>query len=220
MKYEYIFFDLDGTLTDPGMGITNSVMYALEKFGIVETDRTKLYKFIGPPLVDAFEEFYGFSEEDAWKALAYYREYFSTKGLYENEVYEGVKEMFDVIVGMKKKIVLATSKPEKFAKEILRHFGLDSYFDFVAGATMDESRNKKEDVIEYALRSLHITDTSKVLMVGDRKHDVLGAKKFDIDSVGVLYGYGDYKELTTAGATYIAEKVEDIIKVIKGGRIQ
>lgn len=213
--YEYIFFDLDGTLTDPGMGITNSVMYALKKFGIEETDRTKLYKFIGPPLLESFEVFYGFSEEDAWKALAYYREYFSVQGLYENEVYEGVKELLDTLVGMKKKIVLATSKPEEFAKEILRHFGLDKYFDFVAGATMDESRNKKDDVIEYALESLHITNTSSVLMIGDRKHDVLGAKKFDIDSIGVLYGYGDYEELTTAGATYIAETVEEIKKVIK-----
>ncbi len=218
--YEYIFFDLDGTLTDPGMGITNSVMYALKKFGIEETDRTKLYKFIGPPLLESFSVYYGFSEEDCWKALEYYREYFRTQGLYENEVYEGVKELLDTLVGMKKRIVLATSKPEEFAKEILRHFGLDTYFDFVAGATMDESRNKKDDVIEYALESLHITDTSSVLMIGDRKHDVLGAKKFDIDSIGVLYGYGDYEELTTAGATYIAEKVEDIVKVIKGGTVQ
>lgn len=212
--YEYIFFDLDGTLTDPGIGITNSVMYALKKFGIIETDRTALYKFIGPPLMESFEKYYGFTQEDSWKALEYYREYFRTDGLYENEVYEGVEALLTSLKRMKKKLILATSKPEEFANEILRHFGLLQYFDFVAGATMDETRNKKADVIEHALKSCGITDSSCVVMVGDRKHDVLGAKQWNLDSIGILYGYGDYEELKAAGATYIAENVEDILAYI------
>ena len=212
--YNIIFFDLDGTLTDPGVGITNSVAYALKKWGIEVEDRTALYPFIGPPLSDSFQRYYGFSKEDSLRAVEYYREYFRDRGLYENEAYEGVEEMLSALKAAGKKIVLATSKPEHFAFQILEHFHLDGYFDFKAGASMDESRNKNGQVIAYALESLGITDKSQVLMVGDREHDVLGARENGLDSIGVLFGYGSREELETAGATYIAETMSDILKYI------
>ena len=214
--YTTILFDLDGTLTDPGIGITNSVAYALSKWNIEVTDRSELYKFIGPPLLDSFAEYYGFSEEQAQEALKYYREYFRSKGIYENEVYPGVIEMLESLKASGKKIVLATSKPEEFAIIILKHFDLYKYFDFVAGATMDEKRTKKGDVIAYALESCGITEANlkDVIMVGDRKHDVLGAKENNLDCIGVLFGYGDREELESAGARYIAEQVADILTFI------
>lgn len=212
--YNTILFDLDGTLTDSGTGITNSVAYALKKWGIEEKDKSKLRRFVGPPLMEAFAEFYGFSQEDSKKALMFYREYFSEKGIFENTVYDGAEEMLAAIKNSGRAVVLATSKPEVYAERILKHFRLYDYFDFIAGATMDESRNKKDDVILYALESFKIDDRSKALMVGDREHDIFGAKKFGIDSVGVLYGYGNLQELENAGATYIAENVADILKFI------
>lgn len=212
--YQYILFDLDGTLTDPGIGITNSVMYALKKFQIEVEDRATLYKFIGPPLKASFEKYYGFSKEESELALQYYREYFKPKGLYENQIYKGVRELLTELKNRNKTLILATSKPEEFAIEILRHFKLLPYFDFVAGATMDSSRVKKTDVILYALQSHGISDLSSAIMIGDREHDILGAKQVGLDSIGVLYGYGDYEELKEAGATYIAENAEDILKII------
>ena len=212
--YNTILFDLDGTLTDPGIGITNSVAYALKKHGIEVTDRTKLYPFIGPPLLDSFQRFYGFSEEQSEQAVADYREYFREKGLFENEVYSGVEELLQRLKESGKRLIIATSKPEEFAVKILKHFGLASYFDYIVGATMDSSRSKKGDVIAYALEVCGITDKADVVMVGDREHDVLGAKENGLDSVGVLYGYGSREELEKAGATCVAETVEDILRFV------
>lgn len=212
--YSTIFFDLDGTLTDPGVGITNSVAYALKKWDIEVSERSLLYPFIGPPLSDSFQRYFGFSKEDSMKAIEYYREYFRDRGIFENEVYPGVHEMLTALRNEGKTIVLATSKPEGFAKTILEHFDLAKYFDFVAGASMDESRSKKGQVIAYALESLRITDKSTVVMVGDREHDVMGAKENSLDCIGVLFGYGSREELETAGATYVAEQVGDILRFI------
>lgn len=213
-QYDIIFFDLDGTLTEPSVGITNSVMYALDKFGIQVSERSQLYKFIGPPLIESFETFYGFSKEQAKQAVEYYREYFSVKGIFENSVYEGIEELLINLKSARKKIILATSKPEEFAVIILKHFHLSEYFDDVAGASMDESRNKKEEVIAYALEKNRIFDKKTVLMVGDRKHDILGARTCGLDSLGVLYGYGNREELEEAGATYIVEQVADLFEII------
>ena len=212
--YKYILFDLDGTLTDPGLGITNAVMYALKKFNIEVPDRSELYKFIGPPLLESFEKYYGMTPEQSQMALQYYREYFKPYGLYENTVYDGIEEVLAALKVQGKKLILATSKPEPFAVEILRHFGLDKYFDFVAGATMDEKRVRKADVIAYALESCEIAELSEAIMVGDREHDVLGAKEVGLQCVGVLYGYGDLEELENVGANYIAKKPEDILKIV------
>lgn len=213
-KYDVILFDLDGTLTDPGMGITNSVMHALKKYGIEVEDRKTLYKFIGPPLIESFEKYYGFSHEEAVKSVDYYREYYRDRGIYENTVYDGIEKLLAYLSENGKKIILATSKPEPFAKEILRHFGLEKYFLFAAGSTMSETRTNKAEVIEYALAECSITDKSTVVMVGDREHDIIGANKNSVDSIGVLFGYGSREELEAAGATYIAETVEDILRYI------
>lgn len=207
--YKVVLFDLDGTLTDPGLGITNSVAYALRHYGIEVEDRRTLYPFIGPPLNDSFMKYYGFDADKAMEAIMVYREYFRDKGLYENEVYEGVRGLLGRIKASGRKIVLATSKPEEFALRILEHFDLIGFFDVVAGASMDEKRNRKGDVISYALEKGGFPKEATV-MVGDREHDIFGAKENGLDSIGVLYGYGDRAELEDAGADYIAETVEDI----------
>lgn len=212
--YQTILFDLDGTLTDPGEGITNSVAYALEKFEIKNEDRSQLYKFIGPPLKDSFMEFYGFSEEDALKAIAYYRERFREKGMFENKVYDGIVELLSKLQKAGKQLIIATSKPEEFTSTILKHFDLLKYFDFIAGATMDGSRSEKEEIIHYALEHCQIDNLDETVMVGDRKFDILGAKTNGIDSIGVLFGYGSLEELETAGATYIADSPEMVEKLV------
>ncbi len=212
--YSTILFDLDGTLTDPAEGITNSVAHALRRLGIEPPERSELLKFIGPPLKDSFMKYYCLSEEEAVLAIEYYREHFRPVGIFENEVYEGVREMLESLKASGKRIILATSKPEEFACRILVHFDLDKYFDLAAGATMDSTRVAKADVIKYALESAKITDLENCVMVGDRSHDVIGAMKLGIDSIGVLYGYGDRDELESAGVTYIAETVADILKFI------
>ena len=190
-------------------------MYALEKFGIEVKERASLYKFIGPPLLDSFQNFYGFTKEESELALKYYREYFRPKGIYENHVYDGVEDLLRELKASGKKMIVATSKPEEFAVEILKHFNLYQYFDFVGGASMDEKRVKKSDVIAYALEKGDVTDLDAVVMIGDREHDVYGAKQIGVDSIGVLYGYGDYEELKQAGADYIVERPSEILKIVE-----
>ncbi len=209
--YQTILFDLDGTVTDPGVGITNSVAYALDKFGIEVPDKIRLYKFIGPPLSDSFAQYYGFSEEQCDLAVKYYREYFTETGIYENKLYDGMERLLEKIKTAGKGIVLATSKPEEFAERILKYFHVDHYFDFIAGATMDGIRGRKADVISYALENCAAKDLSGTVMVGDREYDIFGAREAGIASIGVLYGYGSEKELRSAGADAIAETVHDII---------
>ena len=213
-KYEYLFFDLDGTLTDSAEGITNCVEHALNKFGISVNDKSELRRFVGPPLVPAFMEFYGFSESDAKQAVAYYRERFKDVGIFENRVYDGIPALLASLKSKGYKSVVATSKPEQFATRIIDHFGLADCFLLVAGATFDGKISSKQEVIEHAIRSLKIENFSDILMIGDRHHDVDGAKSLGIDSLGVLYGYGNREELTEAGATYIAESVSDIEDII------
>lgn len=213
-NYKYILFDLDGTITDSALGITNSVKYALKKSGAEIPPYETLCKFIGPPLSDGFRDICGFETERAKAAVKYYREYYETKGLFENEVYIGIPELLKRLQKAGKTVILATSKPEKFAKMILEHFNLSRYFDFAAGATLDETRNKKDEVIAYALSQCNITDKSGAIMVGDRHHDIDGAKKNGISCVGVLYGFGDREELENAGADYIAEDINALNKIL------
>jgi phosphoglycolate phosphatase len=214
MKYKYVLFDLDGTLTDPVEGITNSIIYALKKYNIEISGREELYKFIGPPLLESFEKYYGFSKEEAKKALEYYREYYKDKGIFENLVYDGCEDLLKELKDKGLLLIVATSKPEVFAKKILEYFDIAKYFTFIAGSNLDGSRVKKGEVIEYALKCCNIVDLSKALMIGDREHDIIGAKSIGIASIGVLFGYGDRNELENAGADFIAETVADIKKFL------
>jgi len=209
-NYKYIIFDLDGTITDPRVGITKSIDYALRYYGIKTENLDSLCKYIGPPLLNLFQEDYGFSEEQAKIAILKYREYFKITGIYENVVYSGIEEMMKNLQDKQKKLMIATSKPTEFAIRILEYFNLRQYFDFVAGSEMDGSRSEKADVIKYVIEENEISDISEAIMIGDRKHDIIGAKKTGIDSVGVLYGYGSKEELMQAGADYLIENVEDI----------
>ena len=212
-RYDTILFDLDGTLTDPGVGITKSVEYALNRYGITVNDRADLYPFIGPPLIDSFMEYYGFSKEQAVDAVEKYREYFRDKGLFENEVYPGVPKMLKELKKAGKTLLIASSKPEEFVLTILKHFDLLPYFDFVGGASMDEVRSKKEDVLRYVLQQAKV-DPSTAIMIGDRKFDVHGAHAFGMDAIGVSYGYGSLEELTEANPEYLATSPQEIIEIL------
>ena len=211
---KYILLDLDGTITDPKIGITKSVQYALKSKGIHIEDLDSLCRHIGPPLKTSFMEFYGFSEREAEELVEKYREYFKDTGIYENEVFEGMDELLKKLRAAGKKLITATSKPEVFAKRILEYFHLDQYFDDICGATLDSSRISKEDVIRYALEKNGIRDLSEVIMVGDREHDIIGARKVGIASLGVLFGYGSRQELEQAGATRLALTVAEVYDVI------
>lgn len=210
----YIFLDLDGTVTNPAEGITKCFEYALNHFGIKVKNRAELEQFIGPPLRKSFMEGYGFEEEKATEAVAKYRERFAPIGMYENEVYEGMEQALQSMKDAGKVLIIATSKPEHMAKKILAHFKLDGYFDDICGSCDDSNRNEKDEVIRYALQKHGITNPDDVLMVGDRKFDVIGAAKCGLKCMGVLYGFGDREELEQAGAAYIAETVEDMARII------
>lgn len=216
MEKQYLLFDLDGTLTDPMEGITRSVQYALDHYGIHEPDQKKLCPFIGPPLKECFIKYYGFEDEKAAEAVTVFREYFSVRGIFENQVYAGIPEMLSLLKESGKTLLVATSKPERFAKQILEHFKLEGYFTFVGGADMTETRVKKGDVIRYVMEEAGISDPSQAVMIGDREHDVLGAKENSMDSVGVLFGYGSRQELEEAGATVIAATVEELGRILMG----
>ena len=211
MNYQYYLFDLDGTLTDPGIGITNSVMYALQKFDIHISDRSKLYPFIGPPLDESFQNFFGFSEAQCLKAIEYYRERYRETGLFENEVYPGIPELLSTLKNNKVQIALATSKPYEFSLKILEHFDLRRYFDFIGAATMDGSISRKSDVIKHLLNDMNIENKESVVMVGDRAQDINGAKMNGLKSVGVLWGYGIEDELEKAGADHLISRPEELL---------
>ena len=214
--FTHIFFDLDGTLTDPAQGITNSFIHALKYFGREIPSYEELCNLIGPPLPYSFETILGFPKEKVMEAVAKYREYFATKGLYENSVYPGIPELLQTLKANGKHLVVATSKPEEYSIKIIDHFGLSKYFDFVCGSLMDESRSKKSEVISYALQrcGLSESDKERVLMVGDRHHDIEGAQQNGLKSCGVLFGYGSRTELEDAGADYIAEDINELSEVI------
>jgi len=217
--YKTYLFDLDGTITDPGIGITDSVMYALSKFGITVEERAQLYRFIGPPLFDSFRDFYGFDKMKAEQAVSYYREYYRDKGIYGCYVYDGIEMLLQKLMAKGCYILLATSKPEPFARQILEHFNLSQYFDVIAGSDFENVRNTKAKVIAYALSTFaHNTGKTveeikaSAVMVGDRFHDVKGAKENGIPTIGVTFGYGAKEELVVAGAAYIAVTPQDIIE--------
>ncbi|CYU32649.1 TPA: HAD family hydrolase [Streptococcus suis] len=211
--YQTILFDLDGTLTDSGQGILNSVAYALEKMGIEEPDTANLNRFIGPPLYESFSRFYQLSPEDTQSAVDAFRVYFKEKGMFENQLYPGIIPLLEELRTAGKTLVIATSKPEIFAKQILEHFGISHYFDVIAGASLDSSRISKADVIGYAINQLEAFPKHAV-MIGDREHDIEGARMHQLPAIGVLYGYGNKQEFEKAGATMIVETVQDLKRVL------
>lgn len=211
--YKYIFFDLDGTIIDSEPGIINSIKYSLNTLGIEMKDTSKLQAFIGPPIKESFVKVLGFTETKAEAAIAKYREYYSEKGIFECTLYDGISELIEKLYNRGYKILLATCKPEVYAKRILEHFNLMQYFSFVSGCKLDGTRSEKHEVIQNALSQMKIDDLSNAVIIGDRLYDIIGAKKTGIKSVGVLYGYGDYRELTEAGADYIVEDISDLTKM-------
>ena len=213
-KYKYVFFDLDGTLTDPFEGITRSVRRALAHFGSEVADLNDLRCFIGPPLRDSFVRFYSIPQDRLEEAVGQYREYFAVKGLFENELYGGVRDMLSELHSNGVRIILATSKPEIYARRITEYFGIDKYFYRQCGATLDGRIDTKAQVIAYALLECE-ADASEVLMIGDRSHDILGARQCGVDSVGVLWGYGNRDELESAGAMQVYSSVDEITEALR-----
>ncbi len=214
MAFDYILFDLDGTLTDPYVGITESVKYALNFFGKPIPDDEALKQYIGPPLIWSFKELAGITGDDTVKAVKKYRERYETIGWKENALLDGAEELLADLKKKGKILGLATSKPEKTSIQILEYFGIDRYFDFMGGASMDLTRNTKVQVVNYTLKNLGVADLSKAVLVGDRHHDIDGAKEAGIASIGVLVGYGSRSELENAGADYICETLADVEKIV------
>ncbi len=218
--FDYCLFDLDGTLTDPREGITKSVQYALQAFGIEEPDLKKLEPFIGPPLKDSFMEFYGFTGEEAERAIAVYRERFAPVGIFENQVYPGIPQMLERLYRRGTRLAVASSKPIGFVKQILAHFDIEKYFDVVVGSELDGTRGTKEEVVEEALGRLGILTMTvterhvRCAMTGDRKFDIQGARACGLTSVGVRFGFAEEGELEEAGAEYIAETVAGLAEFL------
>lgn len=218
--YHYILFDLDGTLTDPKLGITSSVQYALCALGIEEPSLDKLEPFIGPPLTDSFQEFYGLSDAQTATAVAKYRERFDGQGIYENEIYPGIAPMLAALQADGKKLSIASSKPTQFVERILDYFDIRTYFDYIVGSNMDGTRCRKEEVVEEALRQMLPAGMrpdekrAAVVMVGDRRFDIEGAKEHGITSVGVSFGYAQEGELEEAGADFVVDTVEELAELL------
>lgn len=213
---KYIIFDFDGTIYDSGPGVTKSARYALESFGIKVESLEDLRPFNGPPLWNSFMEFYGFDWDKADKAVDKYREYYNIHGKMDGEIYKGIPELLRELKNAGKIVQLATSKSEKYFPELLELLHIEDCFDFYAGSTEDGSRSSKEDVLAYALKQSGIANPDEAVMIGDRKFDVIGAKMFGIDSIGILYGYGSYEEFEAEGATHIIDDVPSLRNFLLG----
>lgn len=214
MKKKYVLFDLDGTLTDSREGIVNSIVYMLDYYQIAIQDRAGLQPWLGPPLKESLMKYCGFTEKKALEGVAVYREYFDRQGIFENKVYPDVEEMLCSLREEGYQLLVATSKPETAAVRVLEHFDLAEYFTYIGGATLDDSRVRKGDVIRYVLKACRIEEKAQAIMVGDREHDVQGAKENGLEVAGVLYGYGSWDELTGAGADYLVSKPMDLVKLL------
>ena len=209
-KNRYIFFDLDGTLTDPAEGITNSVMYALRHFGIEVTDRKELYPFIGPPLSDSYAKYYGFTAEQSEKGVNLFREYFREKGIFENMPYSGMPELLAELHQLGYKLVVTSSKPQLFVERILDHFDMAKYFHAVCGATMDEKTSRKPIIIRNALDICPEAGADNTIVGGDHAWDVIGAHENGLPACAVLYGYGENDAIAEAKPEYTACSVNDL----------
>lgn len=215
MSWDVVLFDLDGTLTDSGLGVANGVLYALEKMGYPKPTDSELKKYLGPPLWTSFQDYAGMPESDTPEAVRLYREYYNETGAFENSVYPGIPELLAKLESDGKRLAVATSKVDYAALAILRHFNLDHHFEVIAGSDeTGELRGTKSLVIAHALSELGLTDGTSIVMIGDREHDILGAKEHGIPGIGVLYGYGDRTELEAAGAAAIASDVSELASTL------
>jgi phosphoglycolate phosphatase len=212
MNYKNILFDLDGTLTDPFLGITNSWKYALKKLNI-EIDPNILKTFIGPPLEKTFSEYFKFDKTNTETGKKHYREYFSEKGLYENTLYDGIENLLKELNIRNKICILATSKPIIFAEKIIKYFNIDTYFKYTVGGNLEGTFVEKEDIIKYIVENYNL-EKSETIMIGDRKYDIIGANKNEIKSIGVLYGYGSKEELENEKPEYIINNAKEILEII------
>ncbi len=219
-RYSAVIFDLDGTLTDPKVGITRSVRYALSQLGVQENDMEKLTSFIGAPLIDSLRKHYSFDEATAHKAVELYREYFSEHGIYQNEVFPGIPELLRALNSNKTNLLVATLKPTVFAERVLEHFGLRRHFSFVAGSNLDMTITVKADIVGAALAKAPTVGKREIAMVGDREHDVHGALKHGIDSIAVTYGYGSVEELENARPTHLVHSVKELQKLLCGRAVK
>ncbi|MGN0352670.1 MAG: HAD hydrolase-like protein [Roseburia sp.] len=210
-----VLLDLDGTLINSEEGITKCVQYALRSFGIEENDLSKLRCFIGPPLDVMYKEKYGFTDEQAWEGTVKYRERFDVKGIFECELYEGVEEALIRLKELGYKVALASSKPEVACKRIIEHFGLTKYFDEIVGSTLDGSISSKGEVLEELYRRMPDVEKSEMCLVGDTKFDVLGAKEFGIDCIGVSYGFGTKEDLEAAGAVTVCVDLKEVLAYLR-----
>ncbi|MFJ6207569.1 HAD family hydrolase [Lysinibacillus sp. NPDC092081] len=213
-KYRVVLFDLDGTLSDPKIGITKSVQYALQKARIEVSNLDELESFIGPPLQVSFREIYRFNDMQIEQAINDYRERFTEKGMFENKLYENIPALLANLKHQGYILAIATSKPTVFAEQILQHFNLEHFFDFVAGSNLDGTRSAKGEVITFAREHFSGVNIDQFIMIGDRKYDIVGAHENQMDSIGVTYGYGSLEELTDAQATYIVNSVNELQELL------
>lgn len=208
-----ILFDLDGTITDSYPAITTSFLYAIKDYDVTLTD-DELSSVIGPPLKESFMRLVGADPFEAWDLTLKYREFYNTSGMYNCKVYEGIEDCLKALKGAGKRLAIATSKPEPQSVEILKHFDLLKYFEFVAADDNNYSRPTKEEVIEYALELLNHPNVKDIAMVGDRKYDIVGAKSLGISGIGVTFGFGSTKELKDAGADYIVNSAKELKELL------
>lgn len=207
---DLVLFDLDGTITDPAEGIVNSIARALFAMNRTMISEEICRRFIGPALMDSFTRYCNMTPDEARQAIVHFREYYGERGMFECYVFDGIEPLFQRLKAAGFRLAVATAKAEPFAKRLLKHYGIDTYFDCIAAASLDNTRNDKASIIEYALSSLGITDHSRAVMVGDREFDIIGAHEAGMPAIGVLYGYGTREELERAGAEYIVETPEQV----------
>ena len=212
--YQYILFDLDGTLTDSSEGITKSVQYALDKMGIHEPDLKPLERFIGPPLYDEFRRSYDFDDAEAKQAIDFYRERFGVVGWKENLLYDGIPELLKALTEAGKTLSTASSKPAFFVDKIVKYFNIEQFFTVVSGATLDGSIGTMTQVVQQALKRLNVQDRSQAVLIGDRLHDAEGARACGIDCIGVTFGFGSREELESAGANHVVDRVDELLPLL------
>lgn len=218
--YNYYLFDLDGTLTDPKIGITKSVQYALKKKKIIINDLSELEKFIGPPLNLSFQKYYNFNSDEAKECVKFYREYYTEKGIYENIIYPKIFDLLFILKENNKIVIIATSKPTIYAKQIVKHFNIFDFFDEIIGSNLDLTMTDKTEIIKHIINHYDISDEKeKIVMIGDKEHDIIGAKNNGIDSIGVLYGYSIGNELLNIKPTYLLKDSNELYLQIKNSLI-